>query len=85
MGMMACIAVSRGEKVIIPPRWDPTKNETCNCKLDRRWTPQKIHSWNIDKLQKIHADHCNGVKGPKVYKEMFDKLRTHFRFYHGWQ
>ena len=82
---MACCAIARGERTIIPPKWNTSKNGVCETCVDKRWTPNKLHRWKIGKLQQIHADHFNGVKGPTVYKEMFQKLRQHFCFYHNWK
>ena len=39
---------------------------------------------SIKELQNLHHEQ-RGTKEPKHYWKIFEKLRQHFVFYHGWQ
>ena len=80
----ACNRIARGENVVIPPPWNPSKNGNCDGHVPRSWTPEKLHGMKLEKLQGICQTHC-GIKGPTTYKTMFIKLRQHLCFYHGWK
>ena len=75
--------VSRGLKVVIPPKYDKNKNGKCNCKVPIAWQrdPQKIHLCDMNELKKFHLWHI-GTKGPNSYHEMYKKMRQHLCFFH---